>query len=97
MLLLEIWNKQLPRAFLTVILDTLGEAPLQTLVHRLQSGRNGFFPELPRLRSYQLLQSGKHFEASQAGAAARSRLHRTTSHVKIKTHVTATFPDGEDN
>lgn len=41
---------------LTVILDPFGEAPLQTLVHGLQACRNGFLPELPRLRTHQLFQ-----------------------------------------
>lgn len=40
---------------LTIILDTFGKAPLQTLVHGLQTSRDGLVPELPRLRSYQLL------------------------------------------
>lgn len=34
---------------LTVILDTLGKPSLQTLVHRLQAGRDGLLSELPRL------------------------------------------------
>lgn len=95
MFALHTWNKHTPHAFLTVILDPLGEAPLQTLVHWLQSSRDSFLPELPRLRSYQLFQCRKHFEASQAGVAARSKLHLTISHLKMNTDITAVFPDGK--
>lgn len=59
-------------ALLTIILDPLGKAPLQTLVHRLQASRDVLVPELPWLRSHQLLQCWKHLdEALLACAAAR--------------------------
>lgn len=62
----------------TVILDTLGKPSLQTLVHGLQAGRDGLLSELPRLWSYQLLKSWKHFGKVSAGPN-KSRRQRAGS------------------
>lgn len=62
----------------TVILDTLGKPSLQTLVHGLQAGRDGLLSELPRLWSYQLLKSWKHFGKVSAGPS-KSRRQRAGS------------------
>lgn len=59
---------------LTIILDPLGEASLQTLVHWLQASGNVLVPELPWLRSYQLLECGKHLDkVSQVWTAPREQ------------------------
>lgn len=56
---------------LTVVLHSLGEAPLQRLVHGLQPGGDVLLAARSLLRPHQLLQRGKHLPASvsELGAA----------------------------
>lgn len=58
------------RAALTVVLHSLGEAPLQRLVHRLQPGGDVLIAARSLLRPHKLLQRRKHLPAptSEPGA-----------------------------